>query len=104
MIPAIYASAGGTDLSGGWTKAWNAMTGSFHALVVAATIAGALIVAGGILHYLWQRKRGQAQIGPLLFTCVVGGILAGPNLLIPLFLKLIDQGIGMLASLLRSLG
>lgn len=49
-----------------------------------------LIIVAGIVKYLWDKRRGGGNTNALVWTIVVGAVLAAPALIIPILLAAID--------------
>lgn len=79
------------NLRGGWTRFWNAISASVGTgFVGAIAVLGVIIIVGGLIKWLWDRhKSGKSASFPTVLV-VVGAILAGPNLLLPVFLGILD--------------
>jgi hypothetical protein len=91
--------AAAIDLAGSWTTFWNSVSGSLGRFSSFMAIAGMLIVVGGIFMHLWERKRGGSPgYHKLIISLVIGGILSGPTIFIPVLLTLADFIVNAMAS------
>ena len=92
------------DLAGSWTTFWNSVSGSLGSFSSFMAIIGMLIVIGAIFMHLWERKRSGQSPGyhKMIIALVIGGILAGPNIFIPVILTLADFIISAIAAALHS--
>lgn len=83
------------DFSSGWDQVWSAISGSMgEGLTDLLTVVGVLLVVFAIVVWFWQRRRGGGNNGGgssgLIYTIIVGAILAAPGAIIPAFLTIID--------------
>lgn len=80
---------GTVDFVSAWSNLWapirSAAGGQF--ITILAMVGVALIVFS-ILGYFWQRRRGggMSGMGNLLMPLILGAILAGPDVVIPILL------------------
>lgn len=86
---------GGTvNLSQGWTTFWNAVKGSLGGIDTVMTIVGVLIVVGAVLKWVFERRKsgggGMGNHQPVLWALLAGAALASPDLIIPIFLTILD--------------
>lgn len=91
--PVIVPMAGEIDLEGAFSTAWNGLKSGFGAgtLSTMLTTVGVILVLFAVGKFLWDRRRGsggntQAVWGAL----IVGSVLAAPEVLLPLLLKILD--------------
>lgn len=91
------------DFSGAWSRFWGAISGSLGGLADLLAVVGMLMLVGAFFGWLMQKRKGggfsQGASG-LVVTMLVGGILAGPNILIPIFLNLFDFAVNAAVSLI----
>lgn len=73
-----------------WTEFWGKVSGPLGGIVDIMTFVGVILVVGALLKYFWDRRRGGANTGQLLWAFGVGALLTLPTLLIPAILKLVD--------------
>lgn len=101
MHPIIATTS--IDFAGSWSKFWTAISGSLGGLTTILSIVGMLLVVGGILGYIWERRKGGGGGGhsKLGWTILVGAILAGPNVVIPALLTLFDFAANVIVSALK---
>lgn len=96
----LIASA--IDLASSWTKAWTAISGPLGAFASLLGVIGALLVVFGVAGYIWERRRGGgASHQKLLYTIVIGAILAAPGVVVPSLLTAVDFLINALIGLLH---
>lgn len=94
-------TADAVDFSGSWTTFWGAASPELNSIVTLLGIIGLLMVAGGIIMWIYRKSRGGGgNTSGLVWTIVIGGILAGPNFLIPIILNVVDFFINTIASVL----
>jgi hypothetical protein len=59
-------------------------------LPVLLGVIGMLMVVGGILGWVFQRRKGGGGTAKFIWTFAIGAIIAGPQVIIPAVLKVID--------------
>ena len=104
-LPFIVASV---DFASSWTTLWGSVSGSISGLTKILGIIGLLLVVGSVLKWLWERRRGGAGGGfqahsHILFTLVLGAVLAAPNFMIEWMLVILDTIVNAIASIGSSL-
>ena len=104
MKTALYvhsmASAGKVNFSGQWSTAWGKITGNITGFLVILGIVGVLMVVVGIGKYVWDKRRGGANPSNLAWTVGIGMILCAPSVVIPLLLKILDQVVNAVLSII----
>ena len=96
------------DFASSWTTLWNSVSGSISGLTKILGIIGLLLVVGSVLKWLWDRRRGGVGGGfqahsHILFTLVLGAVLAAPNFMIDWMLVILDTIVNAIASIGQSL-
>lgn len=96
------------DFASSWTSLWNSVSGSISGLTKILGIIGLLLVVGSVLKWLWDRRRGGVGGGfqahsHILFTLVLGAVLAAPNFMINWMLVILDTIVNAIASIGQSL-
>ena len=96
------------DFASSWTTLWNSVSGSISGLTKLLGIVGLLLVVGSVLKWLWDRRRGGVGGGfqahsHILFTLVLGAVLAAPNFMINWMLVILDTIVNAIASIGQSL-
>ena len=104
-LPFIVASV---DFASSWTTLWGSVSGSISGLTKILGIIGLLLVVGSVLKWLWERRRGGVGGGfqahsHVLFTLVLGAVLAAPNFMIEWMLVILDTIVNAIASIGTSL-
>jgi hypothetical protein len=104
-LPFIVASV---DFASSWTTLWGSVSGSISGLTKILGIIGLLLVVGSVLKWLWERRRGGVGGGfqahsHVLFTLVLGAVLAAPNFMIEWMLVILDTIVNAIASIGSSL-
>lgn len=106
----VLAAASKVDLSSGWNKFWTELekASGIQGIFTLMTAIGALMVVGSVLKWMWDKRRsggggggGKGSEG-VLWTLVVGCMLAAPNLLIPAILTVIDIVANIFINLFKS--
>lgn len=101
MTPFLPTAADAVDFAGSWDDFWSAAGPELNSIVTLLGIVGLLLVAGGIVMWIYRKSRGGGgNTSGLVWTIVVGGILAGPNFLIPIILNVVDFFINTVAGVL----
>lgn len=107
----IVGAADKVNLSKGWSDFWKGLTGSnanIDGILSLATAIGALLVVGAILKWLWEKRRGGGGGGGggktdgIIWALALGAVLAAPNLLIPIFLNILDVVANGVANVFKS--
>jgi hypothetical protein len=97
----MIAAAASINLAGSWSTFWASTSKSIGTLTTLLTTVGMLLVIGAILKYVWERRRGGGSSPTtLLWTLLVGGVLAGPDVFIPTILTLADDVINAISSVI----
>jgi len=92
------------NLVNGWNTVWTAVSSALGPLSTLLTAIGAILMVGSILGYLWERRKGGKDHSKLMWTLLIGAVLAGPTLLIPMFLHIADFVANSIAHLLTKGG
>lgn len=90
------------DFEAGWTKLWSTITAGVPNLAVVLAAVGALLIVVGVLGYLWKRRKGgQASQGidALLWVAILGAVLCGPAIFIPIILKILELVVGLVMAI-----
>lgn len=91
------------NLSGAWQAFWNGISGGLGNLPMALAIIGMLIIVGGLIKFFWDKRRGGGgNTSQLVWTSVIGSLLAAPNLILPILLGIVDLVVNMLVKLFKS--
>lgn len=97
MIPNLPMQQ--VDFAGAWDAFWSRAQGQLGDILVLAGIVGVLLVVGALVMYFYRKSRGGGgNTTGLVWTMVVGGILAAPAFLIPIILNVVDFVINTIAS------
>jgi len=83
-------AATNVNFAGSWTSLWAKISGTLGTLTTLIATIGMLLVVGSIIGYIWERRRGGSNHSKLIYTLLIGGILAAPTFLIPAILHLVD--------------
>ena len=99
----MTAFFGSIDLAGSWTTAWTAISGPLGSFSSLMAVVGTLLVVGGLVGYIWERRRGGGgSHSKLIYTIVIGAILSAPGIVVPVLLTVVDFVVNALISLLSS--
>lgn len=84
--------AGSVDLVSGWSSVWSSVTSAVGSkLTNLMTAVGVIIVVFALGKWLWERRRGGGgSHSGLIYSMAVGGLLAAPEVIIPVLLTIID--------------
>ena len=94
-----------SNLVGAWDSFWGTVSGSngIGSLFNILAWVGLLLIVSAIVKFIWDKRRGGGgNSQAVVFALLVGGLLAAPNMLIPLVLRLVDFVINLVAALLRN--
>lgn len=93
------------DFRSGWDSLLSAINSAAPGLLTAAAVLGvALVIIAGIT-YLWNKRRGGSATqgsGALIWVAIIGGVLAGPTILVPLILDLAALIVGLVVAIWRA--
>jgi hypothetical protein len=102
MAVAILASTTTVNFAGDWKSintALNAALGS--SLVSFLGVVGTLLIIFSALKYVWDRRRGgQGNHTHLMWTLVIGAILAVPSVVMPAILTILDAIVNLFLKIL----
>ena len=111
MTKMVVLAAALPNLSADWTSFWNMVSSAsgMSGVIKLLGIIGVVLAVGSLVGWLWEIRRQGGFRGAarshhkLIFGFLVGLILAGPGIVLPIFLTLFTQIINGLVSLLSSL-
>lgn len=87
----IPMAAGKINLESGWKNVWGIVKSAAPGLSELLLAIGVILVVFALGKWLWdKRKSGGGDSSALMWTAIVGAALAGPEILFPLLLKLVD--------------
>ncbi len=83
------------NLESSWNTLWGNIQQSVGSLLTILGYVGMLLVVGSVLKWLWDRRRGQGGQGfqahsHVVYTLVLGAVLAAPDVMIPWMLGALD--------------
>lgn len=87
------------DLVGGWDNLWNGITGSSNIGLVMAVV-GVALIAFFMLKWLWQKRNGAGGGFPWIGVGL-GAVLAGPEWLFPLLLRILQLIINIVVGIVE---
>lgn len=81
-----------SKLKDGWKAVWSAVTaGTGNGLGTLLLSVGVILMVLALGKWLWdKRKGGGGNSSALLWTAVVGAALAGPEVIFPIMLGIVD--------------
>jgi len=99
-MPSTIIATASINFASSWTTFWSSISGSLGKLPTILGIIGMLLVVSAILTYLWERRRGGGEKGhsKILWTILIGAILAAPSVVIPAILTIVDFIANVIAS------
>lgn len=98
---ALVIAAGGVHLASQWSTAWGAISGALGTNVTTLLgVIGVFMVVGGVVGWLWERRKGGGSHSKLFYSIVIGAILSAPGFIIPMILTLADGIANGIAALL----
>jgi hypothetical protein len=98
----MFADATSINLAGSWSTAWSSLSGPLGSFVTFLGVIGTMLVIGALVVYFWERRRGGGSHTKLIWTALVGCILAGPDIVLPSILTLFDFAANAFWSLLHN--
>ena len=105
--PPASTPTGKVDFASSWQTFWGTISGSLGGFTKILGIIGLLLVVGSVLKWLWERRRGGQQgfksHEGLLYTLVLGAVLAAPSFMIFWMLTILDTIVNAIASIGGSL-
>jgi len=111
MSRIVVLAAALPNLSADWTSFWNTVSAAsgMSGVLKLLSIIGVVLAVGSLVGWLWEIRRQGGFRGAarshhkLIFGFIVGLILAGPGLVLPIFLTFFTQLVNGFLSLLSSL-
>ena len=88
-------AAATVNLESGWAGVWSDVQSIAPGFVTALTTIALLLMVGALVMFFWERRKGGGGGGgqgtqKVLNVAILAGILAAPDAIIPLLLKLVD--------------
>jgi len=101
-------SSGSVNFASDWNNFWTSISGSLGGLTKVLGIIGLLLVVGSVLKWFWDRRRGNVGQGfqahsHVVYTAVLGAILAAPDFMMQWILTLVDVIVNAISSIGNSL-
>lgn len=87
------------DLTGGWDTIWGAVSSTDPTFFKVMTVVAVALLIGALIGFAWKKRNGGGNTKPLLWTIVVAAILAGPQVIIPIVLNIIEVLIDLIANI-----
>lgn len=82
------------ELVGPWNTLWGGITSSLGGgknFIGVVAVLGVILIVAGLITFLWQKRRGSGgNTKQLVMTTVIGALLAGPSVVIPLILTIAE--------------
>lgn len=83
-------------LVSGWNDLMDLLGNGGQAIFTIAAVIGVVVLLASVLGWLWQRRKGSVSVGGFPWMAViVGAVLAGPKVVIPVLLGIGDALIGL---------
>lgn len=86
MTPLLVPMA--FDFVNSWNLFFNPFKSSFPGAIRAASVFGAVLFVVAIVRFFWKKRKGGANPRELAIELFVAMILTGPEIIVPLFLKI----------------
>lgn len=88
------------NLRGAWSGFWGKINvGEFADVLTVLTWVGVALLVFALLKWVWNKRKGGAQGGDVLYSALIGAIFSAPNFIIPVVLGFIDSIINTLVKL-----
>lgn len=102
--PPASTPTGQVDFASSWQTWWTSISTSLGGFTKILGIIGLLLVVGSVLKWLWERRRNGLTGGfkaheGLVYTLVLGAVLASPNFMIFWMLTILDTVVNAIASI-----
>jgi len=94
------------DLASSWSSLWGKISGPLGPFLSLFALVGAAMVVFGIVKWVLDMRKGGGGIAShkkLIFTILVGAILAGPDIVMPIFLTIVDGAANVFVGIVSSL-
>ncbi|GAB3176137.1 hypothetical protein GCM10027059_50530 [Myceligenerans halotolerans] len=92
------------DLDGSWSVLWGSIISASGMGRVAdlVSVLGVALVVVSVIGWIWQRRRrgGGGRNAGLVVALIIGAIMAGPNVLLPRLLWIVDALVNAFVNLL----
>lgn len=100
---------GTINLAGQWSALWAKIDqGDWSTLSQLLTWVGIILIVFAVAKWLWDKRRGQGGgMGgstTVLYTAVIGGLLASPEIVIPVVLTVVDLLVNLVVRVLPGAG
>lgn len=92
------------DFVSQWNTVWSAVNSALGPVSNLMSIAGTILVVFAAGKWLWERRKGGANHGHLIWTLVVGALLLAPNIIVPVVLTILDAVINAVLGIGTSSG
>jgi len=97
----VYIRTASVDLTTGWNKLWSAISSAAPTFFNTLAVIGVALIVFAVLGWIWRKWRGGANSKNLMWGLAIGAVLAGPQLIIPAVLKIIEIVITIIVGLLK---
>ncbi len=89
------------NLAGSWIKLWNPINSAAPKVLSLVAAIGVGIIVISVCKFFWDKRRGGGgNTQGLLFAVLIGAVLSGPNIILPLLLKLADAIVNVIMKFL----
>lgn len=86
----------------GWNKLWSLLGPHSGAIGTVLAVIGVAVLVFSIIGWVWQRRKGSVSVGGFPWMAViVGAILAGPTVTLPILLGIGDILINLVSSIIN---
>lgn len=86
----LIAQSTGLGLSAAWTNLWGRLTAWAPGLGTVMAVIGMAIIAFAVGKYFWDKRRGQGGQGFPWMLTILGLLLCGPTIVIPVVLTIVQ--------------
>ncbi|MDA8285307.1 MAG: hypothetical protein M0Z42_18855 [Actinomycetota bacterium] len=102
MPVAILATTSTVNFAGDWTSVDTALNSALGAsLVTFLGVLGTILIIFSVIKYVWDRRRtGQGNHTHVMWTLLIGAILAVPAVVMPAILTILDAIVNVFLKIL----
>ena len=103
MPVALLASATTVNFASDWTSVDSAINSALgSSLITFLGVIGTLLIVFSVVKYIWDKRRGGGGGGHthVMYTLLIGAILAVPSVIMPAILTILDGVVNVFLKIL----